>query len=323
MRQENFIIRRKTMAKKRLNAIKQEREETKQRGVSRFVYVNTAVAERLGLQQYKVADGDNFVSILPPKKEDEFYGKKVFIHSNIGADNRVFLCPNKMKKKPCPICEEIARIRVKNPDDECLAVLRPRLRYLFFVVDVTSKETIKKGVMFWDAPTTVKDEIVSLSQDRRSGKLVDVSDPDDGRDILFTKSGKGLKTRYSAFELEEREPIPDEWIKQVCDFEKILNWIDYETMSEEFLPQTESPEEEMEKEERFEDEDVEEEKPRRTSKRERTDEDGEEEDNFEGRKRNIRSRIRESNVIPEDEDGEEDGEEEEDAKPRRRVRGGR
>jgi len=218
------------MSSKRRAAIESELNKSNQRGALKYFYVDVNKLERLGITQYRPVNGDNFIRIIPPKDPTQFYGKEVFIHTNIGVDGATFLCPLRMYGKPCPICEYRQKIKSEDPDSELLAELAPRARYLFFVYDVRSEEKIEEGLHWFDAPVVVKDNIVSLSKDRRTGEIIDVSDLEDGRDIEFVKVGSGLKTKYEGFKLVPTDPIPKEWAEGVPDFDEVLLVHDYDKL---------------------------------------------------------------------------------------------
>ena len=93
--------------------------------------------------------------------------------------------------KDCLVCEYIEQLKAEGGNDEQAAELAATRRYLFFVYNVATEETEAKGLHWYDAPTTILNGIVGLSKDKRSGKILDVSDPKNGRDIEFTRKGSG------------------------------------------------------------------------------------------------------------------------------------
>jgi len=238
------------MAAKRTNAIAGEIDRSNQAGVSKYFYVNQSKLDRLGITQFRPAKGNNFVRIIPPKDPTQFYGKTVYIHSNIGADGATYLCPLRTFDRPCPICEQRQRIRDKDPDSELLSALASRPRELFFVYDVTSVETIEKGLRWWDAPMVIKDNIVTLSKDRRTGEIIDVSDLNDGKDIEFVKVGSHLKTKYEGCKLVDAKPVPEKWATDVPEFDNVLMEQSYDRLKKDLTGDADSqdpaPSEEVE-----------------------------------------------------------------------------
>jgi hypothetical protein len=191
--------------------------------------------ERLGIPEFQAKGGDNYIRIITPKfskyPEDDlpFYWKEVFIHSNVGADGRTFVCSRKMWDEPCAVCDYSETIRVRDPESELLKALWPGRRYMFFVYNVKDESTEKLGLHWYDAPVSVKDGIVAISRDKRKGTFIDVSTFEEGADIEFEKSGKGLKTSYSGFVLnKDNGAAPKEWYENVPDdFDEFILHPDY------------------------------------------------------------------------------------------------
>jgi len=219
----------------RSEAIKREYQESQQRGRSAYTYVKVEELDRMGIEQYKPASGDNFIAIVCNPKQQGFFGKKVVIHNNIGVDGKVYVCPKGTYGDPCPICEEVARMKKSGEDQELIDELRPSTRYLFFVIDMKSRSTEEKGVQWFDASSGIKDEIVSLSHNKRTGDAIDISDPVDGKTVSFNRTGARLKTRYKGFELEDREyPIDEDILEDIPLFENVIQSVTYEQLEEAF-----------------------------------------------------------------------------------------
>jgi hypothetical protein len=77
-------------------------------------------------------------------------------------------------------------------------------------------------VQLYDAPSKVNNAILTLSKDRRTGKVIDISDPTEGKVLCFDRKGTGIKTEYEGFELQNDEPVPPELVKQVLPWDKLL-----------------------------------------------------------------------------------------------------
>jgi hypothetical protein len=194
-------------------------------------YFNMPLLDKHGIKLYKAKE-ENFLAIVPPEDPDEYFGYEFFPHFNIGFNDAKFVCPRMMDEaqaKRCPLCEEYRRLKQAECDDEQLMrnlnAFPPR--FLFWVVDMSSEETMAEGVQLYDAPMTVNDEIISLSKNRRTGEFIDISDPENGQTVIFERRGKGKGARYQGFELEDREPLPVEWLESVLPFKDVLVIKDY------------------------------------------------------------------------------------------------
>lgn len=233
----------------RTDAMANEYKKQTSGGGTKFYYVNLREMERRGIKQYKIGTGDNFIRIISPKfsqfGEDDlpFFWRHVRIHYEVGVNKRVVLCRRhtpditgeKILNQPCPVCDLADSIREKNPDDARLKELFPAHRYLFLIYDVKDATTEEKGLHWLDAATSIKEEIVALSRDRRTGAVVDVSDREGGFDIEFERQGTGrLNTRYSGFKLAKGQTPPESWYQNAPDtFEDLLAWPDYDEIAAE------------------------------------------------------------------------------------------
>jgi hypothetical protein len=222
----------------RRKAIDDEHRESQQRGRAAYTYVKVNELDRMGIEQYKAIPGENFIAVVCNPDQKGFFGKKVVVHNNIGVDNKVFICPKGTYGKECPICEEIMHMKKDGEDQELIDDLRPSTRYLFFVIDFKSQSTEEKGVQWFDASSGIKDEIVSLCHNKRTGDSFDISDPKEGKTVCFERTGTRLKTRYKGFELEGRDPIDEEMLLDLPLFEEILQDVTYEQIEKEFFGTT-------------------------------------------------------------------------------------
>jgi len=219
-----------------MDAIANEHRKTKEGNSGKYDYVDVRALERAGIPPYKMQD-TNFIRIISPKFSKypadklPFYGKEIFIHTGIGPDGRTFVCPKRMLNQRCPICEYADTIRAQNANDDRLKELWPSRRYFFFIYNVQDAETEKLGLHWFDSPVSVKDNVISLSKDRRTGDFIDVSDPLTGKDIEFERVGKGMTTKYEGFKLMDNSPPPQEWYNNAPDdFEEFIMYPTYEQL---------------------------------------------------------------------------------------------
>jgi len=145
------------------------------------------------IKLYRVKEGDNLVRILPPTFEDaDHYGYEIFVHYGIGPDNDAFLDLNKMQDEADPINEERNRA-LKDNDKDYADKLQSRKRVLCYIIDRDDEEA---GLQLWSMPWTLDADVTTLAVDKRTGEVLDIDDPEDGYDIEFTRTGKGINTKY-------------------------------------------------------------------------------------------------------------------------------
>ena len=206
-------------------------------------YVNTNALEEQGLSSYKAPEGDNFIRFVPPTDDEAPFGLEIKVHYGIGVNGSAFLCPKFLGNGPCPICNKVQELKTVQKQsevaDESLAKtisgLWAKTRYLYWIIDMTSDETEKIGVQLYDACPTIEDGIIGVSRDQRTKEIIDISDPDEGLTLIFTRKGLGPQnTTYKAFKSEEANPLSDEILDSVVDFENILEVHDYNTIKAEF-----------------------------------------------------------------------------------------
>ena len=190
-----------------------------------------------GIQFFTPKVGDNILRILPPppEKGDDWrsFGFRLHVHYGIGPDEAAYLCLDKMKGEKCPICEE--RTVAKNAGQEDLVdALRIVDRIAVYVIDRSQEG---KGPLIWNMPSGVNSDICGRSVDKRSGKVYNVDDPEEGYDVTFTREGQGQITKYKAIEisrdqtpLSEDPGTTEDWLKHVVEnpLDEILVYYDYD-----------------------------------------------------------------------------------------------
>jgi len=237
--------RKKSFMSKREKAIRRElsNKESGKRsyGVGGKSYLKLELLEEYGLKFYTAKKNDNYIAILPPPDEESYWGQLVYVHFRIGVNRSSFLCPvrNGIKGGRCPICEEHKNLVDGGEEDaDILRPYRITPRVLYYVLDMESESTMMEGTKLFTAPITLDNNILELVRNkRRSGEpdIIDISHPEFGKNVIFTKKGEGLRTEYLGVKLEDRdEPIPEEFYKGLPDFKELLYYADYDEILEEF-----------------------------------------------------------------------------------------
>lgn len=172
-----------------------------------------------GFDSWRPADGENAIRILPPTwDEHDHYGYDIWVHSYVGPDKSTYLCPQKMLNKPCPICK--AQREAHNAgEEEDAKQLQATRRVAVWILD---RDADRPTPVLWTMSWSQDRDIAALCQNKRTGKVLLIDHPNHGYDILFSRTGKGLNTRYVglAVDREETAALEDE-----DELEKVLEYI--------------------------------------------------------------------------------------------------
>lgn len=163
-------------------------------------------------------DGRNVIRILPPKPGSEDFYVEARVHYNVGPDKKMVTC-GKTARSTCAVCDFVdALFKSGDKEDEKLAKrMRATSRYYFNVID-RSVEEGQEGygeVMVFGSGATIFTDILGIIVDPDYG---DITDPEEGYDIIITKSGKGLDTEYKTNARPKQTPIGiDGWEEKMID----------------------------------------------------------------------------------------------------------
>lgn len=190
-----------------------------------------------GIKQWKPSEGTNFLSILPPDDPNAYIGSRIFIHRNIGPNRSEILClnQNEIGDGRCPICERREELRRDPEADEKEAkdLNAWPAKHVFLILDSKNKTTLQEGVKVFVAGVKINDAVVKLSNHPRTGAFIDISDIEEGYDFIFTRTGTGMKgTRYSGYQIEERDPISDEALAQIAKMPPLEDFFIVKTYDE-------------------------------------------------------------------------------------------
>jgi hypothetical protein len=164
----------------------------------------------------------------------------VLIHTNIGVNQDQVLCLRTLSRD-CPICAKRAKIKEALDDETRREVaeglqkqvdsLSPMKRAIYNIFSFDSEEDMNKGVQIWEAPhQSIEDVICEMHSDERTGEKRIFEVPDYGWNILFTKTGKGLATKYTAVNVVKRQARDefsdadlDKLYEQAMNLEEIID----------------------------------------------------------------------------------------------------
>ena len=205
-----------------------------------------------GIELWTPREGDNYIRILPSCDKDFNIWCHIWIHYN-PQSKKYFLCPKEMSPKnsstsPCPVCEEYENLKDAGEEDDVCSQFKAGAKTLFFIID---RDDEKKGVQLYAASRwQVAVDIFDQMEDKRKNITIDIADIDNGYDVVVTKEGKGMHTKYKAFvERESSEIGSNEWEDQLVSFADVLaDEPTYDTLKADFFGGGVEEEEEKESE---------------------------------------------------------------------------
>lgn len=143
-----------------------------------------------------------------------------FIKGPDGKMKAVYVCVDKTYGKPCSICTAIETAINNTPDPEMKKVLegaRSSKRILLNALHLDGKEPSVPVIL--EVPRTVFDHIVRISEEWE-GRTISVEK--DAVDLLITKEGTGLTTKYSVQPAAKPAKVDPSVMDKVTDLDQYV-----------------------------------------------------------------------------------------------------
>ena len=164
-------------------------------------------------------EGRNIIRILPEVKEMEYFFQTVGRHYMPNKKN--FYCSHFTSEGEleCPICELVNELyRAGDKASKALAgQIRVRKQYWMNVIDRSNEA---RGPLIFTPGVTIFNSIVAMVSDPDWG---DITDVDEGVDLIITRTGKKLDTSYEVMGKRSPSPLsrdPDQvasWLEDAKD----------------------------------------------------------------------------------------------------------
>lgn len=168
------------------------------------------------LPQFNPKDGDNAIRIVPPLADDTTNGLGVW-----GLDVRVvfmaghgYFVVEIGKGGTTPLTKKFADLEreVRKQDPEEARQFRGSRRTVMFILDLNSGTVNEGALKIWPSAATLVDDFVRASKNKRTGELIEIEDPAEGRPIFFEKVGSGRSTKYQGVQVDQ-SPLPlEQWM---------------------------------------------------------------------------------------------------------------
>ena len=173
---------------------------------------------------WKCGEGKHIIDILPyeagkfdpsASKGEVQYVYEYYFHAGLGIEGKSqVMCLSKTYGKPCPICEDIARLKKNGEDEDVIKALMPKRnpKSVYNIVCYDKGEE-KKGVqLFVVSHWFIGKHLLELAtvpiregMDEKIDPIIPFMDPDEGKSVYFRREGTGANdTKYFGHQLLDR-----------------------------------------------------------------------------------------------------------------------
>ena len=200
-------------------------------GMEMFSLKSTKTA-KVDIIPYEVGKGN------PQADKGELYWERTFfVHRGIGPNEDWLICPARTKKKPCPICEFIAKLS-KDPDaeEDEIKKLRPSKRMIMNVIDKLEGDDV---VRVWESSHAyfgrAMDEALEGAYEDDEDNMDAFCDPEDGYWLKLVVEEGYQKRGYSVERVDfksRKEDLDEDTLDAVACLDDILIIKSYEELKE-------------------------------------------------------------------------------------------
>lgn len=230
------------MAKSRFRSAAGYSEEMKQRTEEQSGgnYISV-FKDGSNLPMWKDTEGDHALDIIPylASKNHPHHaaGKHVYkvelwVHKRVGPEKGDYICLRNYGED-CPLCEAKSEEMEKpSPRKKIVDSLKGSQRCFYNVVVYTNNQE-EKGVQIWEASSYLAENpFRDVAKNKRTGERIAYADPDKGKTVTFTITGKGTGKKLSGIVFEDRPaPIDDEILDEAYTIEDYLVKPSYEELA--------------------------------------------------------------------------------------------
>lgn len=130
----------------------------------------------------------------------------------------VYLCVEKTYGKPCEVCESVKKALSVSHDDAMTKRLKEAgasQRYLMNVLHLTGTEPGKPQIL--ELGQTAFEAICGLFSE-----YGDITDLNEGVDVIITRTGAGLDTKYTVMPAAKSNPVPASILGQLANLDEFV-----------------------------------------------------------------------------------------------------
>jgi len=151
-----------------------------------------------GSSFYTFSPGRTVIRVLPPSDESGVWFREIREYYFQQGNQHLFLSSPADFGLRDPLAEWSQEVYEKGNEAAMKEAsrFRPRVRYLMNVIVLsdTKDSSLEKGIKVLSSPAVVKEQLVKLDLMREYG---DITNPENGFNIIVERTGTGLNTKYS------------------------------------------------------------------------------------------------------------------------------
>ena len=182
---------------------------------------------------FKASPGKNYIRVLPPWGKGAngsfFFVGALHYGFKIGGRDRAIACPAFSERGRCPICDFLDKLKQSGDDDhkEIAQKIRQSKKYWVNIIIRNEKggnDEDKPKVLIYGANKKFINAILEAFDEEDYG---DVTDVNEGHDIILKRKGEGFQTRYTVTVRPRPTSLDfEEWKKNLNKLDEVvLEWM--------------------------------------------------------------------------------------------------
>lgn len=196
-------------------------------------WVASAIKSEYNYDAFRPIDGPNKFRLLPPLEADDLATVGGIGVWKYYAGGNTYISPTTLNSGARdPMLEKYRKYKLIDP--KRANAFKPTRAVMAYVLDYNRDEDPTVVKLFMCSASLMK-RILERAEDRETGKIIPIDHPEEGRVVMFDKSGKGLTTTYTREEIGRNpDPLqdPEAIADQMKPFKDIIKIYSYEELAQ-------------------------------------------------------------------------------------------
>lgn len=142
-----------------------------------------------------------------------------YIKDTAGEMKAVYMCVDKTYGRPCAICDHVSKAILSSPDDavtKALEQAKSTQRILMNVLELDGEQPTTPQVL--EIGPGIFGQIISLF-DEWGEEMIDLAS---GQDIVISREGSGLSTKYTVQVASKSKPVDPSVMKKITNLDEFV-----------------------------------------------------------------------------------------------------